>query len=157
MGYGFCATLDFFSTLPPDASRRYTALEKYPLPESQALPFPSLWEMFESDRDCLLRQKHWVHPPLRCELRIGDVRVLLPTLGAAVDVVFWDAFSPKVAPECWERPLFEQVFALINPGGCLLTYCSAGQVRRHLQAAGFEVIKVRQPGPKKETLQAWKI
>jgi len=62
------------------------------------------------------------------------------------DLIYFDAFAPNVQPELWTKEIFEKMFALLEPEGVLVTYCSKGDVRRAMQAAGFIVEKL--PGPK---------
>jgi tRNA U34 5-methylaminomethyl-2-thiouridine-forming methyltransferase MnmC len=57
----------------------------------------------------------------------------------------------------WERQSFERLYAAMNNGGALTTYCAKGAVRRTLQDAGFVVERL--PGPpegKREMLRAIK-
>lgn len=61
------------------------------------------------------------------------------------DVIYFDAFAPKKQPEMWSIEQFKHCFALLKPGGVLVTYCAQGQFKRDLKAAGFEVERV--PGP----------
>ena len=61
-------------------------------------------------------------------------------------VVYYDAFAPTAQPELWTIDLFEKLYNMLLPGGILVTYCSKGNVRRAMQAAGFHVEKL--PGPK---------
>ncbi len=70
------------------------------------------------------------------------------------DLVFFDAFAPRVQPEMWTKEVFDKLFAAMNPGGILVTYCSKGEVRRNMIAAGFEVEKVPGPPGKREMLRA---
>jgi len=46
------------------------------------------------------------------------------------------------------------MYALIKPGGTLVTYCSKGDVRRAMMAAGFEIEKLSGPQGKREMLRA---
>jgi len=61
-------------------------------------------------------------------------------------LIYFDAFAPNAQPELWTKEIFEKMFAMLEPGGILVTYCSKGDVRRAMQAAGFIVEKL--PGPK---------
>lgn len=70
------------------------------------------------------------------------------------DLVFFDAFAPRVQPELWTQEIFTKLFAAMNPGGILVTYCSKGDVRRNMIAAGFTVEKVPGPPGKREMLRA---
>jgi len=62
------------------------------------------------------------------------------------NLIYFDAFAPNAQPELWTKEIFEKMFAMLKPGGVLVTYCSKGDVRRAIQAAGFIVEKL--PGPK---------
>jgi tRNA U34 5-methylaminomethyl-2-thiouridine-forming methyltransferase MnmC len=64
----------------------------------------------------------------------------------AFKLIYFDAFAPNAQPELWTKEIFEKMFAMLEPGGVLVTYCSKGDVRRAMQAAGFNVEKL--PGPK---------
>lgn len=72
------------------------------------------------------------------------------------DCVFHDAFSPKVSPALWTRAFLGSLFDALRPGGCIVTYCAKGQVRRDLASNG--ALTERLPGPpgKREMLRAWK-
>lgn len=70
------------------------------------------------------------------------------------DLVFLDAFSPETEPGLWRRDIFEKIFAIMNRGGVLVTYCSKGVVRRSLQECGFFVERIPGPPGKHEMLRA---
>lgn len=74
---------------------------------------------------------------------------------AWASATYLDPFSPEVNPEPWQLPVLRQLFAAMQPGGCLATYSVAGQIRRNLQSAGFCVDKVPGVG-KKAWTQAWR-
>jgi len=64
----------------------------------------------------------------------------------AFELIYFDAFAPNAQPVLWTKEIFEKMFAMLKPAGVLMTYCSKGDVRRAMQAAGFTVEKL--PGPK---------
>lgn len=73
------------------------------------------------------------------------------------DVIYFDAFAPEKQPEMWGEQLFRSLYARMNAGGVLTTYCAKGVVRRLLQAVGFEVERLPgPPGGKREILRATK-
>lgn len=74
----------------------------------------------------------------------------------AFDLIYYDAFSPKVQPELWTRAIFEKMYALLAEGGMLLTYCAKGEVKRNLKAAGFSVENLPGPPGKREITRARK-
>ena len=72
-------------------------------------------------------------------------------------LIFFDAFAPGSQPELWTQEVFEKCFQLLEIGGVLTTYCSKGDVRRAMIAAGFQVEKIPGPPGKREILRAIKI
>jgi len=70
------------------------------------------------------------------------------------DLIYFDAFDPNVQPELWTKEVFEKMFAMLEPGGILVTYSSKGDVRRAMQAAGFIVEKLPGPKGKREMVRA---
>lgn len=72
------------------------------------------------------------------------------------DLVFFDAFAPRVQPELWSIDVFTKLFSAMKPGGKLVTYCSKGEVRRNMMAAGFTVEKLAGPPGKREMVRCSK-
>ena len=73
------------------------------------------------------------------------------------NLIYFDAFDPKVQPELWTKEIFEKMFELLRPGGILVTYSSKGEVRRAMQAAGFEVEKLPGARGKREMIRGRKV
>lgn len=76
---------------------------------------------------------------------------------AYFDIVYHDAFSPDVNPECWSQAVLARITDALKPGGVLVTYSVQGKVRRALAACGL--IVERLPGPsdgKRQVLRATK-
>jgi tRNA U34 5-methylaminomethyl-2-thiouridine-forming methyltransferase MnmC len=71
-------------------------------------------------------------------------------------LIYFDAFAPNAQPELWTKEIFEKMFAMLEPEGVLVTYCSKGDVRRAMQAAGFNVEKLPGPKGKREMIRARK-
>lgn len=70
------------------------------------------------------------------------------------DVIFFDAFAPSAQPELWSVPVMDRLRCALRPGGWLVTYCAKGDVRRTLEAAGFQVERLPGPPGKREMLRA---
>lgn len=73
---------------------------------------------------------------------------------ASCDAWFLDGFAPAKNPEMWSTEVLGHVARMSAPGARAATYTVAGDVRRGLQAVGFEVAKVPGHGRKKERLEA---
>jgi len=72
------------------------------------------------------------------------------------DIVFYDAFGPRVQPDLWTIECFEKIYQLLNFNGALVTYCAKGQVKRDLKSVGFRVETCQGPPGKREMIRAWK-
>lgn len=72
------------------------------------------------------------------------------------DVCYFDAFSPDKQPDMWGYDRFELLYKSANSSAILTTYCAKGQIRRHLQQAGFLVERLPGPKGKREILRAIK-
>lgn len=61
------------------------------------------------------------------------------------DAVWLDPFGPDAEPESWALDVARVAATALAPGGRLVTYSSAGWIRRNLAAVGLYVATV--PGP----------
>ncbi len=75
---------------------------------------------------------------------------------SSIDLIYFDAFGPRVQPELWEKPIFDKMFTVLKPNGVLVTYCAKGDVRRTMLASGFTVERLPGPPGKREMLRATK-
>lgn len=148
--------LDIKSTDHPAV--HYTSLELYPVSDEHArqLNFASAEE---SNSFMALHEAAWnvpvqLDPKFTLEKMQTDVHQF--EASRKYDLVFFDAFAPRVQPEMWTKEVFDKMFAAMNAGGVLVTYCSKGEVRRNMIAAGFTVEKVPGPPGKREMLRATK-
>ncbi len=73
-----------------------------------------------------------------------------------VNLIYYDAFAPNAQPELWTAEAFTQLFNMLTAEGILVTYCSKGDVRRAMQAAGFLIEKIPGPPGKREMVRATK-
>ena len=71
-------------------------------------------------------------------------------------LIYFDAFAPDKQPELWTPDVFLNLFLMLEQGGILVTYSSAGKVRRALQSVGFRVEKIPGPPHKREVIRALK-
>lgn len=114
-----------------------TALAAFPEVAPEAAALLAVW-------DDLGRGPVEVAPGVTLELIRGDARDTLPRWPGLADAWFLDGFAPAKNPELWDPGLMADVARHTAPGGTAATYTAAGQVRRALASAGFEV--ARAPG-----------
>ena len=72
------------------------------------------------------------------------------------ELIYFDAFDPKVQPELWTKRFFDKIFSILSPDGILVTYSSKGDVRRAMLASGFSVEKIPGAKGKREMIRAAK-
>lgn len=166
---GFGTGLNLFASLAWVAGRDikldYTGLEAFPLSPAllSATDYGSLPGLAPLVRlsPKLISDVHASTWPSDLELD-GALGVLrkrnrrIETLEAesVYDVVYYDAFAPRAQPELWTQDVFARLHRALKPGGVLVTYCVQGQVRRDLEAVGFDVVKLPGPPGKREMTRA---
>jgi tRNA U34 5-methylaminomethyl-2-thiouridine-forming methyltransferase MnmC len=72
------------------------------------------------------------------------------------DLIYFDAFGPRVQSDMWNIELLEKMFSFLNFNGELVTYCAQGQFKRDLKEVGFEVFSLPGPPGKREMVRARK-
>lgn len=72
------------------------------------------------------------------------------------DIIYFDAFGPRVQPDLWGESVFKIMYKALKPGGVLVTYSAQGNARRAMQAVGFTVERIPGPPGKREMLRATK-
>ncbi|MGG4606128.1 tRNA (5-methylaminomethyl-2-thiouridine)(34)-methyltransferase MnmD [Paenalcaligenes sp. Me131] len=86
-------------------------------------------------------------------LVFGDIEQKAKVVDAQIDAFFLDGFAPRLNPQMWSRRLFGQLVRLSAKGATMASWCSAGQVRRDLQDAGFLIEKVPGFAHKREMIR----
>ena len=158
-GTGLNALLTFKEAVTAKQAVYYYTAELFPLEKAayQQLNYTQsedtlLKEVFEKmhgcdwEADCTLPGNFTFH---KTNTAVEDIAT-----AEIFDLVYYDAFAPRAQPELWTVPIFEKIYQLLSPGGILVTYCSKGDVRRALLAAGFTVEKLQGPRGKREMLRA---
>jgi tRNA 5-methylaminomethyl-2-thiouridine biosynthesis bifunctional protein len=147
---------------------QFEALEKYPLTkahlERALLPWTHLKEEVESLLRVYPEEKNprgvhrlQISPTVTLVLVFEDVLDAIPQMSFDMDVWFLDGFGPKKNPDMWTPAVFELVAAHSKPQTTLVTFTSAGHVRRGLEAVGFAMERRKGFGPKWESLFGTKL
>jgi tRNA 5-methylaminomethyl-2-thiouridine biosynthesis bifunctional protein len=87
-------------------------------------------------------------------LHVRDAREMLRHEPFTADSVFLDGFDPHRNPAMWDHELVKAMARHCRRGARLSTWTSAGDVRRALSSAGFEVHKVEGLAPKRHSTHA---
>lgn len=72
-------------------------------------------------------------------LKIGDAREVVKNLDEEIDIVYQDAFSPKVNQELWTIEYFQDIKKNLDKNGIITTYSVATPVRCALYKLGFNL------------------
>jgi tRNA U34 5-methylaminomethyl-2-thiouridine-forming methyltransferase MnmC len=154
-GLNVLATLGLRAEQGATAPLRITSFEAFPLsaPEmARALePFVDLAALAVPLLDGIAAGQRRIElaPGATLVLEIGDARERLPAWSEEADAWFLDGFSPAKNPELWSPELMQSVGRHTAAGGTFATYTAAGFVRRGLEAAGFDVMRVPGFGAKR--------
>jgi tRNA U34 5-methylaminomethyl-2-thiouridine-forming methyltransferase MnmC len=138
----------------------YTAIEPFPLDEKQIsllnycaqLNLPDYQPKFERMHEIDWEEMYEISNHFRFTKRKCTVADF--ATDEQFDIIYYDAFAPAAQPELWTKEILEKLYTLLKPGGILVTYCSKGDVRRAMQAAGFVVEKLPGPPGKREMIRA---
>ncbi len=148
----------------PEARLHMVSIEAYPMTADEAARALSAFpELAELAADLLggwpdgRVGPHWIDFPelgATLQIMIGEVAPALKGLDARMDAWFLDGFAPSKNPDMWSDAVLARVAALSAPGCIAATFTVAGDVRRRLQAGGFEVEKRPGFGRKRQRLEA---
>jgi len=159
-GAGLNALLTAISAEKNKREVFYTAIEKYPLPQTitDVLNYETLLDVQHG----LFRQIH--NAPWNCyhtitqHFTIGkiaaDATKIIPE--GKYDIIYFDAFDPNKQPEMWTKEIFEKIYLFTSESGILLTYSAKGEVKRNLKSCGFSVAILPGPPGKRHIVKAVK-
>ena len=138
----------------------YTGIELYPIKEPEAgqlnyceqLDQPHYKPLFNKMHGCEWEEMTEISEFFRLTKHKCDLADYLPK--DLFYLIYFDAFAPKAQPQLWTRTVFDKIYSMLQPGGIVVTYCSKGEVRRNMIAAGFQIEKLKGPRGKREMLRA---
>lgn len=164
-GLNILALLDLWRREGPQGGRLHLfSIEAHLMPREDAARALAAWPELAPLAEVLLAR--WP------QARKGFHRMDLPEFGAVLDLAlmeagealslwegradawFLDGFAPALNPDMWRDEVLQGVAARSAPGARAATFTVAGQVRRGLAAAGFEVRRAPGHGRKRERLEA---
>lgn len=164
---GFGTGLNAFITMLEAEKRNitinYTGVEAFPVSaeEIEQLNYVSILDV--ENKQSLFSEIHTL--PWEEELKITDffkLKKLKKQFSEidninTFDLIYFDAFGPRVQPELWTESLFSLMFKAIKNKGVLVTYCAQGNARRAMQKVGFNIEKIQGPPGKRHMLRASKL
>ena len=167
-GLNFLLTWQAWRHLPQPRPRlHYLSIEKYPLTATDLARTAADWPELRPLSGQLLRQYPGLLPgqhrllfeggALTLDLWWDEVGDVLADLAGRqrplVDAWYLDGFAPARNTAMWDTDVIQAVGRLSRARATFSTFTAAGQVRRDLEAAGFEVKKAPGFGRKRECLR----
>ncbi|WP_172600038.1 bifunctional tRNA (5-methylaminomethyl-2-thiouridine)(34)-methyltransferase MnmD/FAD-dependent 5-carboxymethylaminomethyl-2-thiouridine(34) oxidoreductase MnmC [Sulfuricystis multivorans] len=164
---GFGLGLNFLATWQawretPGCRLHYVAIEQHPFRVEDLARlherFPTLAPLAARLRAAWpslipgFHRRHFAGGAITLTLVFGPAQTVLGEIAGRFDAFYLDGFSPAKNPEMWSKELCEDLAWLAAPGATLATWTVAGEVRRHLAAAGFSVERRPGFGSKREML-----
>ena len=161
-GTGLNAFLTFKENRKLHKEITYTALEPFPINPDLANDLNYVRLKGLEDEEAVFKQIHlcsWANSHIidqyftfsKLENTIQNI-----VFQNSFDLVYYDAFAPRVQPELWTEEIFTKVFDAMNVGAVLVTYCAKGSVKRALKTVGLKVESLEGPPGKREMTRAEK-
>ncbi len=102
--------------------------------------YPSEFDALRPVIEALSEQFHYEDAQFKITILIGDARKVIPRfLIQKFDIIYQDAFSPKVNPTLWTKEWFADLRARSNDDTILTTYSIASVTRMGLHENGFRL------------------
>jgi len=162
-GTGLNALLTLVEAVNSNRTINYIGIEAYPVESElikeinyEKLVDEQFTEYFSMMHSLSWEQKHILHPNFtfqKIHLKIQDYQ----PLNSSVDLIFFDAFGPKVQKEVWTIDVLKKMHDMLKPNGILVSYCAMGQMKRDLKSLGFKVEGLPGPPGKREMTRAVKL
>ena len=162
-GTGLNALLTLVDAVNSTRKINYIGIEAYPVElelikeiNYESLVNEQFTESFSSMHSLPWEQKHIIHPNFTFQKIHAKIQNY-QTLNSSVDIIFFDAFGPKVQQEVWTIDVLKKMYDMLKPNGILVTYCAMGQMKRDLKSLGFKVEGLPGPPGKREMTRAVKL
>ncbi len=165
-GLNFLACCQLFNKINnPHLFLDYVSVEKFPLSKPELQQALSIWSELAYLSDQLIHSYPEICYPGTVQIQLAENVLLTLIFDDAVggyskyqhhvNAWFLDGFAPSLNPEMWSDKLFQQVARLSSiqdTTTTFSTFTAASQVRKELSRVGFEVIKRKGFGKKREML-----
>ena len=149
LGYNTLATLHYIQSQNLDVKVEIVSPEfdEALVRSLKDFEYPAEFESLRPIIEALSTNFSYEDEQFKITILIGDARKTIPQLLPApsslltdkIDIVYQDAFSPKVNPMLWTREWFSDIRALCSDDAVLTTYSTAAATRMGLYENGFEL------------------
>ncbi len=159
-GLNLLLTYDFLSTKELDLEVNYTGIDKFPVSTEEQVQLN--YEQFTAVNTKIFKEmcgQVWNSKEMyagKFSLEKRQIDLLEYSDTEPVDLVYFDAFGPRVQPELWTEESLNVLVSRMNTNAVFVTYCAKGDVRRSLQNLGLRVERLPGPPGKREMLRGIK-
>ncbi|MDP4983112.1 bifunctional tRNA (5-methylaminomethyl-2-thiouridine)(34)-methyltransferase MnmD/FAD-dependent 5-carboxymethylaminomethyl-2-thiouridine(34) oxidoreductase MnmC [Pseudoalteromonas tunicata] len=166
-GLNFLNTWAQFNTIAKtEQTLHFISFEKFPIDKKALSQIHARWPQLKELTDQLVQKYpinltgchrlEFLNGRVILDLWFGDVHDSLAQMpyhaNGWVDAWYLDGFAPSKNPQMWQQSLFNAMANLAKEHCTFATFTAAGDVRRGLIKAGFDVKKHKGYGKKREML-----
>lgn len=162
-GTGLNALLSCLEAEKMSKKVEYFTLEPFPLNKNEILQLNYTEKVENSIANIIFEKIHQVSWNKYVEIssffyliKLNETIQEIELNPESFDIIYFDAFGPRVQPEMWTLEIFQKLYNLLKKQSCLVTYCAKGQVKRDLKSANFMVETLQGPPGKREMIRAIK-
>ncbi|RMG81646.1 MAG: SAM-dependent methyltransferase [Bacteroidetes bacterium] len=158
-GTGLNAALSFLFAEQNRKKIEYHTIEKFPLPAEivENLQYEdSLNEYLKKIHSCSWEKLNSLSSYFKILKINADVNTYKPER-QYFDLIYFDAFAPRVQPELWSEILLAKMYDMLKKNGFLVTYCANGEFKRNMKKCGFKVVSLPGPPGKREMTKGIKV
>lgn len=164
---GFGTGLNTFLTLKEALKSKikvnYSSIEAYPLSVETVNQLNYIEQLnmssFEKENFNKLHEIEWEsYQAVNTNFNLRKLNIKLQDYEEMelYDLIYFDAFGPRVQPNLWEENILKKMYNALKPNGVLVTYCAKGSVKRGLKSVGFKIESLPGPPGKREMTRAIK-
>ncbi len=101
--------------------------------------FPAEFDEIKEVIAAVSKEFYYEDEQFTIEVLPGDARESILKIKEKIDIIYQDAFSPKVNPMLWTYEWFRDIKALCHTDAILTTYSTAASTRMALHENGFRL------------------
>jgi len=161
-GTGLNCFITFLEAKKNNSKIEYTGVEAYPVELDEIEELNYIVELNAEDHRYVFNKMHTLSNDNK-HLLSKDFSIIKKNIffenitdSNLYHLIYFDAFGARVQPELWTLKIFKKMYRALKQNGILVTYSAKGSVRRAMQEAGFDVVRLPGPPGKREMLRATK-
>mgnify|MGYP003450757879 FL=1 len=161
-GTGLNALITLLEAEKRNLKINYVGVEAYPIPfdEISQLNYVTQLESLEKQVDFeKMHASNWEEEiSINSNFRITKRKQFFTNISDenTFDLIYFDAFGFTVQPELWNEAIFEIMYKSLKNRGMLTTYACRTSIKKAMQHAGFQTLKLPGAPGKREMLRALK-